>query len=66
MTQAGASVAEVRACQNEVEQPDLTAPLCPGTLTFRVGDLQAKCDTCGGWEGVNALRSGTPGEADHG
>jgi hypothetical protein len=48
----------VRSCQNEVEQPDGTAPLCTGTLTFGPGDLQAKCDTCGAWEGVNAPRPG--------
>lgn len=43
-----------RACRNEVEQVDGSAPRCTGTLTFHPGDVQAACDTCGGWEGVDA------------
>jgi hypothetical protein len=44
-------VVEERACRNYRE--DLDAP-CTGTLRYRQDDAQAACDTCGGWEGVNA------------
>jgi len=37
-----------RPCNNE-QEPD--GVLCTGTLTFALGDVQAKCPACGGWMG---------------
>jgi hypothetical protein len=44
-------VVEVRPCCNYRE--DLDRP-CRGWQRFRAGDLQAACDECGGWCGVDA------------
>ncbi len=37
-----------RPCNGERE-PD--GAVCTGTLTFELGDVQAKCPVCGGWTG---------------
>lgn len=37
-----------RRCDSERE-PD--GEVCTGTLTFALGDVQAKCSACGGWMG---------------
>lgn len=42
--------ATTRRCDND--EPD--GELCTGTLTFELGDLQAKCPVCGGWTGRHA------------
>lgn len=45
---------EDRICGTDRE-PD--GELCIGWLRFQPGDVQAKCDVCGGWEGRWAPRS---------
>lgn len=44
-------VVEARPCCNYRE--DVDRP-CRGTQRFRAGDLQAACDECGGWCGIDA------------
>lgn len=60
-----------RPCDNERE-PD--GERCTGTLTFALGDVQAKCPVCGGWTGrlapgheraVTPTGSSLPPEVDH-
>ena len=40
--------AGTRPCDNERE-PD--GELCTGTVTFELGDRQARCSVCGAWMG---------------
>lgn len=40
-------------CTNMIEHPDLTVSPCPGLLRFARGDVQAKCEACGAWCGVD-------------
>jgi hypothetical protein len=42
----------VARCENEVEQPDLTAIPCKGELHFEWGMQEAACKTCGAYCGV--------------
>lgn len=41
----------VARCDNVIERSDFTASPCTGLLRFAPGDVQAKCDACGGWCG---------------
>lgn len=45
------ALGRVAACENIIDEPDLTGHPCPGVLIFRPDDPQARCLACGAWCG---------------